>query len=393
MTTAPTPLPPIRARYDAVVVGARVAGAATAMLLARAGLDVLVVDRGEAGADTLSTHALMRGGVLQLRRWGLLGAIEAAGTPPVRTATFHYGDEEVPVPVKPKDGVDALYAPRRTVLDPLLVRAAREAGARVVHGVAATDLLRDEHGRVTGVLVALPDGAAVPVRAGVVIGADGARSRVAALGGAEVLRAGRHATAVIYGHWEGLAVEGYHWHYRPGVSAGAIPTNDGRTCLFVALPPARFRRELGSGTEALYRRVLAEAAPDLAPALAGARLERKLRPFAGAPGFLRRAWGPGFALVGDAGYYKDPLTAHGITDALRDAELLARAVVAGTDGALAAYQAARDAASLGLFEVTDRIASFEWDLEEARRDHHVLARHMAAEVKLIRGLERAAAAA
>jgi 2-polyprenyl-6-methoxyphenol hydroxylase-like FAD-dependent oxidoreductase len=263
----------------------------------------------------------------------------------------------------------------------------------VAHGVVATDLLRDEHGRVTGVELVRADGTPVPVRAGVVIGADGARSRIASLAGAEVLREGRHATAVIYGHWEGLAVEGYHWHYRPGVSAGAIPTNGGRACLFVAMPPARFRRELASGVEALYRRVLAETAPTLAGALATARLERKPWPFAGAPGFLRRAFGPGFALVGDAGYFRDPLTAHGMTDALRDAELLARAVVAGTDGALAGYQEARDAASLGLFEVTDRLASFEWDLEQARRDHHLLARHMAAEVELLLGLEKAAAAA
>ncbi|MGE5413621.1 MAG: FAD-dependent oxidoreductase, partial [Syntrophomonadaceae bacterium] len=103
-----------RARYDAIVVGARVAGAATAMLLARAGLRVLVVERGRLGGDTVSTHALMRGAVLQLHRWGLLGALEAARTPPIRSATFHYGEEDVPVAIKPRDGIDALYAPRRT---------------------------------------------------------------------------------------------------------------------------------------------------------------------------------------------------------------------------------------------------------------------------------------
>lgn len=379
---------PFRSHYDAVVVGARVAGAATAMLLARAGLRVLAVDRGQLGDDTLSTHALMRGGVLQLHRWGLLREIEAAGTPPIRSATFHYAEEEIVVPIKARDGIDALYAPRRTVLDPLLVRAAMIAGAQVVHGVTVVDLVRDARGRVSGAMLAGADGSPVRVEAPIVIGADGIRSPIARFAGAPVERAGRSASATVYGHFAGLAPDGYHWCYRRGVGAGAIPTNDGRTCLFVALPPARFIQELSGGVDAVFRRVLAEAAPEVARAIAGARPDAKLRSFAGAPGFLRRAWGPGWALVGDAGYFKDPLTAHGITDALRDAELLARAVVAGTDSALAAYQAARDEASLGLFEVTDRIASFEWDLDQAKRDHQLLARQMASEAEMLLALDR-----
>jgi menaquinone-9 beta-reductase len=377
-----------RPRYDVIVVGARAAGAATSMLLARAGLSVLAVDRGRLGDDTVSTHALMRGAVLQLHRWGLLRAIQEAGTPPIRTATFHYGDDEVPVAIKPRDGIDALYAPRRTVLDPLLVRAASAAGAEVVHGVAAIDLVRDARGRVAGAVLADPDGRLTRVEADVVIGADGIRSPIARLAGAPVERAGRSGSAVVYGHFAGLPLDGYHWYYRPGVSAGAIPTNDGRTCVFVALPPARFLDELPGGAGALFGDVLAEAAPELAPAVARARLDAKLRSFPGTPGFLRRAWGPGWALVGDAGYFKDPLTAHGLTDALRDAELLARAVVVGTDGALAAYQATRDELSLGLFEVSERIASFAWDLEEARRDHHLMARHMAGEAEVLLALDR-----
>src|SRR5262245_66195753 len=120
-------------RRDVVVVGARVAGAATAMLLARAGHRVLLVDRGRYGTDTLSTHALMRGAVVQLHRWNILPAVVAADTTPVRQATFFYGDEAVPVPIKPRDGIDALYAPRRHVLDRLLVDAVSAAGADVVY--------------------------------------------------------------------------------------------------------------------------------------------------------------------------------------------------------------------------------------------------------------------
>jgi flavin-dependent dehydrogenase len=382
------PEPRFRSRYDAVVVGARAAGAATAMLLARAGLRVLAVDRGQLGYDTLSTHALMRGAVLQLHRWGLLRALEAAGTPPIRSATFHYGEEEISVPIKARDGIDALYAPRRTVLDPLLVRAAAAAGAEVVHGVAAIDLVRDARGRVAGAVLAGADGSPTRVEADIVIGADGVRSPIARLAGAPVERAGRNATAVVYGHFSGLALDGYHWYYRPGVSAGAIPTNDGRTCLFVALPPARFLEELPAGVDVLFQRILAEAAPEMGRAVASARLDAKLRSFPGTPGFLRRAWGHGWALVGDAGYFKDPLTAHGLTDALRDAELLARAIVAGTNGALAAYQATRDEVSLGLFEVTDRIASFAWDLDQAKQDHRLIARHMAGEAEMLLALDR-----
>src|SRR6478752_4753526 len=134
--------------YDAVIVGARCAGTATAMLLARAGFDVLVVDQGARGADTLSTLALMRAGALQLSRWRLLDAIKAAGTPPIETTTFHYRHDAVEIRIKPRDGVDALYAPRRTLLDPLLADAATAVGAEVVYRARVTELLRDATGRV-----------------------------------------------------------------------------------------------------------------------------------------------------------------------------------------------------------------------------------------------------
>ena len=129
--------------------GARVAGAATALLLARAGLRVLCVDRARLGSDTLSTHALMRAGVLQLERWGLLDAIVAAGTPPVRRTVFHYGDEPVAVSIKPAAGVDALYAPRRTRARRAAGRRRRRAPApRSDFGATVTGLHRDDAGRV-----------------------------------------------------------------------------------------------------------------------------------------------------------------------------------------------------------------------------------------------------
>jgi flavin-dependent dehydrogenase len=383
----------LRPRYDAIVIGARPAGAATAMLLARAGLAVLAVDREPEGSDALSTHALMRGGVLQLRRWGLLGALEAAGTPAIRSATFHYLADEVAVAVKPRDGVDALYAPRRTLLDPLLAGAARAAGAAVLHQVSLEGLVRGRGGRIEGAVLAARGGGRARVSAGIVVGADGLRSRVARLVGAPAERSGRWASAMIYGHWAGLAAEGYHWHWAPGAGAGAIPTDAGRTCLFASVPSPRFRAELPGGLDALYRGALARAAPRLGEAIQGARPEGGLRAFPGEPGFLRRAWGPGWALVGDAGYFRDPLSAHGITDALRDAELLARAVIRGADSALAEYQEARDDVALGLLEVSDAVASFRWTLDEVRAHHEALTRHMARELELLRSLDRAGPAA
>jgi flavin-dependent dehydrogenase len=373
-----------RKTYDALVIGARCAGAAAAMLMARSGLRVLAIDRGDYGTDALSTHALMRAGVLQLHRWGLLTKIVAAGTPAVRAATFHYGNDPVEVPIAPTHGVDALYAPRRTALDRLLVNAASEAGAEVRHGYALAGLLHGSGGRVRGAAIRDRGGNLVEIEAGLVVGADGIGSTVARLVGAAIRQSGRYASAITYGHWSGLQISGYHWYYQEALSVGVIPTNSDQHCIFVAVPSARFRD--GMRGAAAYHRCVAEVAPDLASQLSSALVEAQLRAFAGRVGFLRQPFGPGWALVGDAAYFKDPLTAHGISDALRDAELLAQAAAAGTDQAFAHYAAVRDELSLPLFEATDAIASFEWDLETLRRHHQALNRAMKREIKLFPAL-------
>jgi flavin-dependent dehydrogenase len=366
----------MRSEYDAIIVGARCAGAATAMLLARSGRRVLMLDRGEYAGDTLSTHALMRGGVFQLLRWDVLPAVVNAGTPPVNHAVFHYGADEVVVPISARHGVEALYAPRRTLLDRLLVDAARDAGAQVGYGMRVVDVLYSPRRIVSGVVLIDQEGRSHNIRADLVIGADGLRSTVARLVDAEPYRVGDHASGVIYAYHRALGIDGYHWYYAPGAAAGVIPTNDGWTCVFASMPAAAFRTAVGGGMDAGYRRLLAHVAPPLAASLRHGPTD--YHSFSGQVGVMRQSWGAGWALVGDAGCYRDPVTAHGITDALRDAELLANAVLEGSEGALAEYQRARDAATLGLFAVTDRIASFQWDLAEIRRLNEDLAEEMGA---------------
>jgi 2-polyprenyl-6-methoxyphenol hydroxylase-like FAD-dependent oxidoreductase len=377
----------IRPRYDAVIVGARVAGAATAMLLARAGMRVLAVESSAPGSDTLSTHALMRAGVMQLHRWGVLDRIVRAGTPPIRRTTFHYGAEAISVDIQERDGVDALYAPRRTVLDAALSDAARDSGADVAHKTTVTGLLYDRSGRVCGVNLTDAEGRPRRVEAGIVIGADGARSSVARAVGAETLREGTRPGAFLYGYFRGLPLDGNHWYHGPEVVTGAILTNDDLACVFIGMPPRRYSAQRLVSFDKLFADVVGEVDADLAASVARAERVSKFYPFAGRPGFIRQSWGRGWALVGDAACFKDPITAHGITDALRDAELLANAVIAGTDAALAEYQSERDAFAVEFLDLSDEIASFDWDMDRLKALHIRLSKLMNRECDLVRSFD------
>ena len=384
------------AAWDVIVVGARCAGAATAMLLARAGLDVLVLDAARAGSDTLSTHALMRGGVAQLHRWGLLDEVTAAGAPPISRTDFHYGAESVQsVAIRPDGDTPALYAPRRSVLDSILAGAATRSGATVRYRVKVTGLLGDNSSRICGArFVDRQTGQVESATAALVIGADGRRSTVAGLVDAEISRAGVSSGAVLLSYWSGLDRDAYQWFYQPGCTAGVVPSNDGLACVWAGMPSARFAAR--ADTDDLYNLVLAEAAPTLD--LGGSMRHGPVRAFPGAPGFFRRSSGPGWALAGDAGYFKDPISAHGMTDALRDAELLARAVIAAPApgrqqlDALRAYEAARDELSRPFSELTERIASYEWGLEEIRELLPALSRAMRPEVRAIQNFGSAGVA-
>ncbi len=360
--------------YDVIVVGARCAGAATGMLLARQGLRVLVLDRARHGSDTVSTHALMRGGVLQLQRWGVLDRA-VSDAPPVTKVVFHYPGDTTRISLKPAAGVDALYAPRRDVLDPVLADAAASAGADVRFGVAVAGLLRDDTGRVTGVTTRDRSGRRGVATTALTVGADGIRSIVAREVGAPVLQtAVGSGSAFLYGYWPGLPAEGYEWFYAPGVSAGMIPTNEGRTVVFVGAPPERMKAVLAdNGPRGAHGALLEIVSPAAAERVKAAGAPEWRRGFAGLPGYRRQAWGPGWALVGDAGGFEDPLSTHGMTNAFRDAELLTSAVTDIHGGlsteaaALSGYQRSRDTLGARLFAAVESIASYSWTMPQLRQ--------------------------
>lgn len=383
----------MNADYDVVVVGGRVAGASTAMLLARAGARVAVVERAPYGTDALSTHGLMRAGVVQLSRWALLDDVVAAGTPPIRRTTFHYTDAaSVPVTIRPSAGVDALYAPRRYLLDRILVDAAAAAGADLRHNTTVTELLRDGAGRVSGVRVRDRSGRASDLPAPMTIGADGIRSTVAEQTGAGFVRRGRSGSATLYRYFAGTGATGYEWAYGPGAAAGFLPTNDGLTCVFVATTPSRLRALRRGGAEHAFATLLGGAAPRLAERVRCAQPAGPMHGWAATPGFVRRSWGPGWALVGDAGYFRDPITTHGMTDALRDAELLTDEILESLAGvtpaavALARYQATRERLSRELNDATEAIASYTWDLAGLRGLLRKVSAAMSDEVNHLQGL-------
>lgn len=378
-----------RDRYDVIVVGARAGGAATATLLAREGLRVLLLDKARRGSDTLSTLALMRPAVLQLHRWGLLDRLVDAGTPPVRRTVFHYGTDQVPVDIRPADGVDALFAPRRTVLDPMLADAAAEAGADVRFEVDVRAVVHDDHGRVVGVAGRDHAGRAIEVHAPWTVGADGRRSLVAREADARVTHEGSSAVAYLVTYVEGLATQGYEWAFAPGRVAGLIPSNDGLTNVWAGVPATE---GLSRDGEQAIHDVVAEISPELADRLAGARRVTPVRGHPGFPAVVRRPYGPGWALVGDAGAYRDPATAHGITDAFRDAELLTGALVAVFEGAdpvqaMTWYERRRDAASFPVLEATESIAALDWELEELPELHRRLSRALKAETAAVLGFD------
>jgi 2-polyprenyl-6-methoxyphenol hydroxylase-like FAD-dependent oxidoreductase len=346
--------------FDAIVVGARCAGSPTAMLLARKGYRVLLVDRATFPSDTVSTHILHPLGAAALARWGLLDRLAATGCPPVHTYAFDFGAFTLEgAPGTPEAPVG--YCPRRTVLDKLLVDAAAEAGAEVRESFAVEDVLLDD-GRVTGIRGRSKHGDVVE-RAGVVIGADGWRSLVAQAVRPEQYDEKPRLLAGYYTYWSGLPMHGrFETWIRERRGFATVPTHDGLMMIIVGWPYAEFaanRKDI----EGNYLKAIA-LAPAFADRLRGARRQAR---FAGAavPNFFRRPYGPGWALVGDAGYNRDFITGQGMMDAFLDAELCATALDAAFSGAqsfdaaMSNYQRLRDARVKPMYDFTCQLATLE----------------------------------
>ncbi|MCT7356291.1 FAD-dependent monooxygenase [Streptomyces sp. 15-116A] len=345
--------------YDAIVVGARCAGAPTAMLLARKGYRVLLVDRAAFPSDTLSTHMIHPPGVAALARWGLLDRLIATGCPPVRTYSFDFGPFTLTGSPPPYDGTGVGYGPRRRILDALLVAAAAEAGAEVRERFTVDEVLIED-GTVTGVRGHDHGGPPVTEHGRVVIGADGRSSRVARAVGAPEYRTKPPLQWGYYSYWSGLPVSGFETYARPGAGWGTIPTHDGLTVVVAGRPRAE-AHAYRADVEGTFLATL-DLAPEFAERLRAAHREER---FLGGsvPNFFRRPYGPGWALVGDAGHTKDPITAQGISDAFHDAELCSGALDDVFTGrrpfgeALSGYAAARDARVAEMYEFTTGLAT------------------------------------
>lgn len=356
--------------YDAIVVGARCAGSPTAMLLARKGYKVLLLDKARFPSDTLSVHFIHQPGVARLKRWGLLDKVAASNCPPVLRQMLDVGPFVLAATPPAADSVAEAYAPRRTILDKILVDAAVSAGAEVREHFSVKEMVTDGE-RVVGIRGRVVGGAMVTEKARIVIGADGLHSFVARAVKADTYHARPAFTCAYYSYWNGVSLQGAELYARPERMTIAGPTNDGQTMTIVYWPNARFH-EVRSDIEGHFMRAL-----DLAPGLAervrnGARSER-FRGTADLANFYRKPFGPGWALVGDAGYHKDPITAQGISDAFRDAEMLADALDDGFSGrrplddALAGYEAQRNQATLPIYELTCQFAALQPPSDEQQQ--------------------------
>ncbi len=368
-----------RKTYDAVIIGARCSGAATAMLLARAGLRVLVVDRDAPDTDTVSTHGIMAPGVALLAKWGLLPKL--LETSQVIGGFSHtYGSEEMLLPIREIPGAPGLIAPRRWILDWALADAAKTAGAEVVIGMRCVGVLRGVQGDVNGARFLDQNGNSHEVRAQLVIGADGRTSGIAQQVGAQVVAKTQNRVACAYTYLDKVPNHGFQWFFDPDSACGIIPSSHGTACVFGGTTPDRAKALFADGALLGLVTLFDKHDPVIAARLVWQDVQERPRRFGGAPGHIRQAAGPGWALVGDARFYKDPVTGHGITDAFMDAQRLSDAVIANPSD-LSSYMTGRATADQQLLELTDRIASFNWDFDGLKVLHQALAGQVAQEVK------------
>jgi 2-polyprenyl-6-methoxyphenol hydroxylase-like FAD-dependent oxidoreductase len=348
--------------YDAIVVGARCAGSPTAMLLARAGHRVLLVDKATFPSDTISTHMVHAPGMAALARWGLRDAVVATGCPPITRYSFDFGFFTIAGEPRPCGDVAAAHGPRRTVIDKLLVDAAADAGVDVREGFAVDEVVLDGT-TVVGIRGTDSSGEAVTARAPVVVGADGRHSLVAKAVSPEQYNERPPGSAIYYSYWSGVPVQDFEVYIRERRGFAAWPTNDDLTLIVGGWPNDEFKANRGDveGNFAEMFRLV----PEFADRVNAGTREARFWGTADLGGYFRKPYGPGWALVGDAGYHKHPITAMGMTDAFLDAERLAAALDESLSGrsswdeAMGLYQKARDEAAVAMYDMTTNFGTLE----------------------------------
>jgi flavin-dependent dehydrogenase len=291
---------------------------------------------------------------------GLLDKVVASNCPPIAGFHFDFGKFVLAGSPPPADGVSEAYAPRRKVLDNILVEAALSSGVEVRTGFSVDELLWED-GRVCGIRGKEKEGTAIAEKAKIVIGADGMHSKVAQLVQATEYNTKPPLEGPYFAYWSGVQMQGFEFHPGPYRGAFGWMTNDGLALIGVGFA-AKDHPTIRADIEGNYLRTISEDAPDLAERMKNGRREER---FVGGlvSSYFRKRYGAGWALVGDAGYLKDPCTAEGITDAFHSAELLADAVDSGFSGrqpidrALEAYEQERNRTAFPLFEFTCQLAT------------------------------------
>jgi 2-polyprenyl-6-methoxyphenol hydroxylase-like FAD-dependent oxidoreductase len=346
--------------YDAIVIGARCAGSPAAMLLARKGYKVLLVDKAKFPSDTISTHVIVPRGAAALQRWGLLDRVKATGCPPIHTYTFDFGPLKIAGSPGTADSPNA-YCPRRTLLDKILVDAAVESGVELREEFSVDEVTMSD-GRVTGIKGHAKNSTPVTETARVVIGADGLNSIVSKTVKPEQYNEKPALQGSYYSYFADLPTDG-RFEICIGMDHGfaAAETNDGLTMVVGGWPIADYETKK-KNHEANWIGML-ESEPGFGDRVRGARRAAKIYG-AATPNYFRKPYGEGWALIGDAGYRKDPITAQGIANAFLDAERCSRALDASFSGAqsygeaMSAYQRERDEDSMGMYEMTCQLAAF-----------------------------------
>jgi flavin-dependent dehydrogenase len=367
-------------KYDMIIVGARCAGSATALLLARKGYRVLLADKASFPSDTMSGHFIHTRGLACLQRWNVLDRLLATDIPRVPRTIMDTGEVVLEGETLPIDGINYSMGPRRYIIDTLLVQAAVEAGAELREKFTVQRLLEHD-GTIVGIQGRTAGGEVMSDYASMVIGADGMHSLVAREVNAPVYQTHNVLTCCYYSHWSNLPLDTLQMYLAPQGSVVAFPTNNNLALIGISLPYNRFN-EVRLDVTTNFLATVALLAPMLSALTTRATLEERFMGTGDLPNFFRKPYGPGWALIGDAGYHTDPVLGEGISNAFIEAERLVQFIDRGLSeaetlpAALAEYEVQRNQESIPLYEMTMGVASFKPNVEMDQL-YHALAGNQA----------------